>query len=54
MTLIAESGRRHLMVELGDGVRRLFDGPNMAHLATVLPDRSPHIVGTTEDAGDGQ
>lgn len=32
------------MTELGDGIRRLLDGPNMAHLATVLPDGSPHSV----------
>ena len=32
------------MTELNDGIRRLLDGPNMAHLATVLPDGSPHSV----------
>jgi len=32
------------MTELGDGVRQLLDGPNMAHLATILPDGSPHNV----------
>ncbi|MGH3278362.1 MAG: PPOX class F420-dependent oxidoreductase [Trebonia sp.] len=32
------------MTELSDGVRRLLDGPNTAHLATILPDGSPHSV----------
>jgi PPOX class probable F420-dependent enzyme len=32
------------MTEFSDGVRRLLDGPNMAHLATILPDGSPHNV----------
>lgn len=32
------------MTELSDGVRRLFGEPNVAHLATVLPDGSPHSV----------
>jgi PPOX class probable F420-dependent enzyme len=30
--------------ELPEDVRRLFDGPNYAHLATVLPDGAPHSV----------
>jgi len=32
------------MAELGDEVRRLLEAPNFAHLATVLPDGSPHSV----------
>jgi nitroimidazol reductase NimA-like FMN-containing flavoprotein (pyridoxamine 5'-phosphate oxidase superfamily) len=28
--------------ELSDDVRALFEGPNYAHLATVLPDGGPH------------
>ena len=32
------------MPELRDDVRRLFEGPNYAHVATVLPDGSPHSV----------
>ena len=32
------------MAELGAGIRRLLDGPSMAHLATILPDGSPHSV----------
>jgi PPOX class probable F420-dependent enzyme len=30
--------------ELDDGIRRLLEGRNYAHLATVLPDGSPHSV----------
>jgi PPOX class probable F420-dependent enzyme len=30
--------------ELPEHVRRLFDGPNYAHLATVLPDGAPYSV----------
>jgi PPOX class probable F420-dependent enzyme len=29
---------------LPEDVRRLFEGPNYAHLATVLPDGAPHSV----------
>jgi PPOX class probable F420-dependent enzyme len=32
------------MAELSGGIRRLLDGPNMAHLATILPNGSPHSV----------
>jgi PPOX class probable F420-dependent enzyme len=32
------------MITLPHAVRALFDGPNYAHLATVLPDGSPHSV----------
>jgi PPOX class probable F420-dependent enzyme len=32
------------MAQLPDAVRTLFEGPNYAHLATVLPDGSPHTV----------
>jgi PPOX class probable F420-dependent enzyme len=32
------------MAELPDGVRDLVDGPNFAHVATVLPDGGPHSV----------
>jgi hypothetical protein len=32
------------MTELSDDVRALFDGPNYAHVATVLPDGGPHSV----------
>jgi PPOX class probable F420-dependent enzyme len=32
------------MVELADDVRALFEGANFAHVATLLPDGSPHSV----------
>jgi PPOX class probable F420-dependent enzyme len=32
------------MAGLGDDVRALFDAPNLAHLATLMPDGSPHSV----------
>ena len=32
------------MAELPDDVRALFEGPNYAHIATVLPDGGPHSV----------
>jgi PPOX class probable F420-dependent enzyme len=32
------------MAELADDVRGLLEAPNFAHLATVLPDGSPHVV----------
>jgi PPOX class probable F420-dependent enzyme len=32
------------MNELPEHVRDLFDGPNYAHVATLLPDGSPHTV----------
>src|ERR1041385_5324183 len=30
-----------MAITLTDDVKRLFDGPNFAHLATVMPDGSP-------------
>src|SRR5215212_2145814 len=32
------------MAELSAEVRALFDGPNYGHLATLMPDGSPHSV----------
>jgi PPOX class probable F420-dependent enzyme len=32
------------MITLPDTVRALFDGPNYAHIAIVLPDDGPHIA----------
>lgn len=32
------------MAELPDDVRRLFEGANYAHLATLMPDGGPHSV----------
>lgn len=31
------------MVKLPDGVKKLLDGPNFAHVATVMPDGSPQV-----------
>jgi PPOX class probable F420-dependent enzyme len=32
------------VTKLPDAVRKLFEGANLAHLATVLPDGGPHSV----------
>ena len=32
------------MTELPEAVRTLLDGPNYAHIATLLPDGAPHSV----------
>lgn len=32
------------MTELSDDLRALLDGPNFGHVATILPDGSPHSV----------
>jgi Pyridoxamine 5'-phosphate oxidase len=32
------------VTELPEAVRALVDGPNYAHIATLLPDGSPHSV----------
>ena len=32
------------MAALSDDIRELFKGPNFGHLATVMPDGSPHTV----------
>lgn len=32
------------MSQISDDVRVLFEGPNYAHLATLMPDGSPHSV----------
>lgn len=32
------------MIALPEEVRALFDGPNYAHVATLLPDGAPHSV----------
>jgi hypothetical protein len=31
-------------VVIDDDVRRLLDGPNVAHVATLMHDGSPHVV----------
>jgi PPOX class probable F420-dependent enzyme len=42
------------MIALSDAVRVLFEGPNYAHLATVLPDGSPHSVPVWVGLEDGR
>jgi PPOX class probable F420-dependent enzyme len=43
--MIAVRGTRYTGMTLIDpGIRQLLDEPNLAHLATVLPDGSPHSV----------
>jgi PPOX class probable F420-dependent enzyme len=37
------------VTELPDDVRELLAGPNFAHLATLLPDGSPHSVAVWAD-----
>jgi len=32
------------VAELSDDIRALFEGPNFGHMATVMPDGSPHTV----------
>lgn len=32
------------MATLSDDIRALFEGPNFGHVATVMPDGSPHTV----------
>jgi PPOX class probable F420-dependent enzyme len=38
------AGGRPYDMSLPDDVRSLFDGPNQAHVATILPDGAPHSV----------
>jgi PPOX class probable F420-dependent enzyme len=35
---------RSVMVSLDELARELFDEPNFAHVATLMPDGSPHVV----------
>jgi PPOX class probable F420-dependent enzyme len=41
-------------VTLDPQVQRLLEGPNYAHLATVLPDGSPHSVAVWSGIEDGR
>jgi len=41
-TAHARHSENEPMTELPADVRRLFDGPNYAHLATLMPDGAPH------------
>ena len=38
---------------LDDNVRELFEKPNYAHVATLLPDGSPHAVAVWSGTVDG-
>jgi len=38
-----------LAVTLSDGVRELLEGPNFAHLATLMPDGSPQVTAVWVD-----
>ena len=42
------------MRELPPDVRELFEGPNYAHLATLMPDGSPHSVAVWTTVEDGR
>jgi len=42
------------VADLPDDVRALLETPNLAHLATVLPDGSPHTVPVWVDLEDGR
>jgi len=41
-TVHPRSGEDEPMTELPADLRRLFDSPNYAHLATLMPDGAPH------------
>ena len=38
-----------MAVTLSDGVRELLEGPNFAHLATLMPDGSPQVTAVWVD-----
>jgi PPOX class probable F420-dependent enzyme len=42
------------VTELGDDLRKLLQGPNYAHVASVLPDGSPHSVAVWVGVEDGR
>lgn len=42
------------MAEISAEVRALFDGANYAHLATLMPDGSPHSVAVWTGLKDGR
>lgn len=42
------------MTELSPEIRALFDGANYAHLATLMPDGSPHSVAIWVGLEDGR
>src|SRR5213076_1433587 len=42
------------MTTLPEDVRALFEGPNIAHIATLMPDGSPHTVPVWLGVEDGR
>jgi PPOX class probable F420-dependent enzyme len=42
------------MTNLPDDVRALFEGPNIGHVATLMPDGSPHTVPVWLGVEDGR
>jgi PPOX class probable F420-dependent enzyme len=42
------------MADLSPDVRELFEGPNYGHLATLMPDGSPHSVAVWVGVEDGR
>ena len=42
------------MTSLPDDVRALFEGPNYAHVATLMPDGAPHSVPVWAGVEDGR
>ena len=42
------------MVELSDKAKRLISEPNIAHLATLMPDGSPHVTPVWIDLEGGR
>jgi PPOX class probable F420-dependent enzyme len=42
------------MTSLPDDVRALFEGPNYAHVATLMPDGAPHSVPVWTGVEDGR
>jgi PPOX class probable F420-dependent enzyme len=42
------------MTALPDDVRALFEGPNIGHVATLMPDGSPHTVPVWLGVEDGR
>jgi PPOX class probable F420-dependent enzyme len=44
MTGSATAEKEQFVIELPDDVRALFEGTNIAHVATLMPDGAPHSV----------
>ena len=43
-----------MAITLSPGVRRLFEAPNFAHLATLMPDGAPQVTPVWVDIEDGR